>query len=200
MKTNKKLLRFILIVMIVLTAMSAVSCQSQSQTQELVSTIYDRTIRQKKVTLSNGTVAYKWISGEFTSAEKKQIDDYFIDEYDVKKKRAATVKYNCHSYAWYSTSSSNKYWINDPSIYMENAKFICTQTSMFNYIPTDVEKNYRAVVKIDGVIVHSAIVNNVDYKSEHLISKWGYAGVFVHSIKRCPYYKSRATKIEYYKK
>ena len=29
----------------------------------------------------------------------------------------SSSKYNCHSYAWYMQSTSNPYWMNDPSSY-----------------------------------------------------------------------------------
>ena len=38
----------------------------------------------------------------------------------------ATVKYNCHSYAWYWPAVGNLYWINDPSPYWEDGSYIRT--------------------------------------------------------------------------
>ncbi|NCE63148.1 hypothetical protein D1159_00785 [Pseudoflavonifractor sp. 524-17] len=35
----------------------------------------------------------------------------------------ATPSYNCHSYAWYSQSISNNYWINDPKPYMNDGSY-----------------------------------------------------------------------------
>lgn len=34
------------------------------------------------------------------------------------RRATPTVKYNCHSYAWYSQSTANKHWMNSPSKYM----------------------------------------------------------------------------------
>ena len=37
--------------------------------------------------------------------------------------RDPAPNYNCHSYAWYSTSSSNKYWMDDPSLYIADGSY-----------------------------------------------------------------------------
>ena len=51
--------------------------------------------------------------------------DSYVDNtyYTASVERTATTNYNCHSYAWYSTSSSNTYWMNDPSAYMTDGSY-----------------------------------------------------------------------------
>ena len=43
--------------------------------------------------------------------------------------------YNCHSYAWYSQSTSNRYWINDPSSYMEDGSYTKHSTPKSEHRP-----------------------------------------------------------------
>ena len=88
--------------------------------------------------------------------------------------------YNCHSYAWYSTSTSNSYWINDPSNYILDGSYV--------------EASYYHVgAKIlygtpGNQPEHSAIVSAVsDYHLTYVTSKWGCMGVYKHLYYDCPY-------------
>lgn len=83
--------------------------------------------------------------------------------------------YNCHSYAWYSTSPSNKYWIDDPNIYMFDGSYSRQSSASVG------NKACWSDAK------HSAIVHSISGKSVTYISKWGFNGVFIHSAKDCPY-------------
>lgn len=78
---------------------------------------YGYPITVNEITLGNGTVAWKWVSGEYSSTEKAEIKNYVMNSYDIFTQLYAggdaTVKYNCHSYAWYSQA------INNPQKYRE---------------------------------------------------------------------------------
>ena len=91
-------------------------------------------------------------------------------------------RYNCHSYAWYSTSSSNKYWMNDPSAYMSDGSY---ET---DYI-LSASKNTRMYYDGGG---HSAMVDIAGpVKGKEyirVISKWGRGPLVRHYAKECPYY------------
>ena len=157
-------------------------------------------VTAKVVKLENGTLGYKWVSGEFTSSEKNQIGKQIKSTYkNVKEVRKATVKYNCHSYAWYSRSTSNDIWIEDIKKFTDNAELKKTQTSGFDKIPSGVCTNYRAVYYKGQKINHSAIVSNLTTTNEQMISKWGPYGLYYHSIKECPYYYANNVSIRYYK-
>ena len=49
----------------------------------------------------------------------------------------ATVKYNCHSYAWYSQAINNQYWINNPQKYREGNWF--KSTGWTDLIPSGIK-------------------------------------------------------------
>lgn len=52
---------------------------------------------------------------DMSSADKDSADAYMASVYPYATKlRSATFKYNCHSYGWYSTSTTNVWWMNDP--------------------------------------------------------------------------------------
>ena len=48
---------------------------------------------------------------DFTAEEKAEMEKTMFDKYGLTPVRAATVKYNCHCYAWYSQSTYNTWWI-----------------------------------------------------------------------------------------
>ncbi|MEW6557838.1 MAG: Ig-like domain-containing protein [Elusimicrobiota bacterium] len=91
----------------------------------------------------------------------------------------ANNKYNCHSYAWYSQSTSNKIWINSPEQqkYWQDGSYskIATAIGIPSGVPNDVRVTY------DGDD-HSAI----KYSDTHFISKWGQLPVVLHEPYDCP--------------
>jgi len=91
--------------------------------------------------------------------------------------RAETPKYNCHSYAWYSTSTSNKHWMNDPYAYMHDGSYVSGVASAGDkvYYGTTADHSGR-VVGVGGSAQNVSVT-----------SKWGMYGLFTHNILYCPY-------------
>lgn len=85
--------------------------------------------------------------------------------------------YNCHSYAWYSATTTNKNWIDDPGAYMSDGSY--SQKSW----PT---VGYKVFWDNGG---HSAIVNNMagGIYNPTLHSKWGSLGLISHPLNDSPY-------------
>lgn len=83
--------------------------------------------------------------------------------------------YNCHSYAWHDTSTSNNCWIDDPNPYMSDGSY------------SKVSSASRGAKVCWSGAIHSAIVKSISGGAVTYISKWGYNGVFIHSKKDCPY-------------
>lgn len=205
MKFIKKMLCTLLAAMMLFVLSASISCTGQKpiQTgQEAISYMENgRAVYYEVVIFSNNVEAYKWKSGNYTTAECAEIKKSVEKDYSAKELRSATTKYNCHSYAWYSTSSSNKYWINSPLQYINSATFLKKQTSGFNSLPSGIKKEDRAVYRSGNTITHSAIVNSTSSSSSYLKSKWGSWGLYTHSIKKCPYYsKYSSVSISYYRK
>lgn len=88
---------------------------------------------------------------------------------------AASKKYNCHSYAWYSQSTSNKYWMNNPNAYMTDGSYRRTYT-----VNTGNKLYY-------GSGDHSAIVGSTSSQGMVVTSKWGSSGLYSHKYNDCPY-------------
>lgn len=131
-------------------------------------------------------VAWKWISGEYSSTEKAEIKNYVMNSYDIFTQLYAgdaTVKYNCHSYAWYSQAINNQYWINNPQKYREG-NWLKT-TGWTALIPSGI----KAGDVVDYYITetnrpHSAVVYSLALNL--VSSKWGSAGLYVHKPTEVP--------------
>ncbi len=101
----------------------------------------------------------------------------------------ATNKYNCHSYAWYQQSTSNRYWINNPAAYMTDGSY----TRITSGLSANDKVYYRhSSVSAD----HSAIL--LSPASMIVISKWGDGPLFRHYTYECPY--MNGATLEYYRR
>ena len=137
----------------------------------------------------NGSeVAVDFITRELSADAKIEMNNRYAVEYpDATLLRSATCKYNCHSYAWYSQSSSNNVWMNDPSAYWNDNSYT------YRMIPN---AGYKMVWYRNG---HSGIVESVsDYIGPPssaaffapfvtVVSKWGEYGLYRHSGDNSPY-------------
>ncbi len=102
----------------------------------------------------------------------------YAAQYDAEVLAPANPSYNCHSYAWYSTSTTNQYWMEHPQRYTEDGSYVLGDPVAGNII------TYFS----PSALLHSGIV---DYPLFGIIrSKWGYLGVFKHVVSSCPYYSS----------
>lgn len=91
---------------------------------------------------------------------------------------SSSAKYNCHSYAWYWSSPSNSYWMNDPSAYMRDGSYSSVST-----IATATHVYYPR--GDHSALVYDASGSSLDYA--RLISKWGRGPLMIHKINYCPY-------------
>ena len=90
----------------------------------------------------------------------------------------ASPKYNCHSYAWYSQSTSNPYWMENPYKYIEDGSYIRTGS-----------------VRVGDCVLYGAI--DAPEHSAYVVSsailvrsKWDWKGVYEHAPNYGPYKKS----------
>lgn len=113
---------------------------------------------------------------DMTSAEKTSTNNYFDGLYPAATRLStATYNYNCHSYAWYLSSTGNTWWMDDPSYYMTYG--------YYNQVT-----NPTAGDKIYYTGAHSGNVTSVSGSNITVTSKWGAAGLYRHPINDCPYY------------
>lgn len=125
----------------------------------------------------------------FTETDFSDLELHYEKTYPLAEKIGPiSPSYNCHSYAWYSTSTNNKYWLLDINPYIYDPFYVAVRLS-------DAKKGDK-VVYIDNSdyppnFVHSAIVYSVPTNSDFLdriaTSKWDFMGVYKHPIGHCPY-------------
>lgn len=129
-----------------------------------------------KITV-NGAEVYckKWISGGWSAGEILNWDNYMTSVHpSFYKLRSASCKYNCHSYAWYSESYSNDYWIDEPSPIYGNTDY----WSLWVIPMRNLQSGDRITFWSGGALLHSAIVDSMTTCT----SKLGHYGVYQTTI------------------
>lgn len=128
------------------------------------------------ITVNSKSVScYKWVSGGYSSSDITKLDNYMATSHSsYTKVSSASSKYNCHSYAWYSTSSSNIYWINDPSLIYGNTNY----WTLWVIPMRSWQSGDRITFWSGSTLLHSAIVNS----STTCTSKLGHYGVYKTTI------------------
>jgi len=95
----------------------------------------------------------------------------------------STSNYNCHSYAWYSDSTSNIYWMSNPSAYMTDGSY-----TQYTGAPVAAAPGYRMYYNYGD---HSAIIYVAgpvpSYSDITVISKWGPGPLMMHKASDSPY-------------
>lgn len=141
-------------------------------------------------------------SDDFADILDADMRNYFLD---VELLRSASKYYNCHSYAWYSQSADNVYWINDP-------KRFYRYNSYYDEVEDPGIGDIICYYSADGELLHSGIVNAVNNQSSNgecgdsntveVISKWGMSGLYKHNGYVCPYTSyggGAAVTVKYYR-
>jgi hypothetical protein len=128
------------------------------------------------------------IYSDIPTEYKTTLNNYYYDVYGINPVSAPTVKYNCHSYAWYQQSTSNPYWIDDPRAYLvtrskknEDAASVGNRIIYFSPDTGAVHNLAHS-----GVVI--SITTSSNRRSFTIKSKWGMSGLYEHSLNRCPYY------------
>lgn len=128
---------------------------------------------------------------DLPSSYKTSLNSTYYDIYGINPVSNPTVKYNCHSYAWYRQSTSNPYWMNNPSKYLTDGSY--TEVGKIETEVGDRMVYYNSNDDTYDGISHSAVITDyTDYpKSKRTFvvkSKWGMLGLYEHSWSNCPYY------------
>ena len=128
---------------------------------------------------------------DIPSAYITTLNNSNYDTYGLQPIANPTVKYNCHSYAWYSQSTSNPYWVNDPTPFLTDGSYYVVNKT--NAGVGDRVVYYNSVNGTYSQPNHSAVITSYTNTSNSqreftLKSKWGMSGLYQHSLTNCPYY------------
>lgn len=121
----------------------------------------------------------------FTQNEFDDLErEYSLNYPRATKIGAIAPSYNCHSYAWHSTSASNPYWITEIDNYVLDNSY--TNIPLNQISPGDVVTYWAG----DTLIIHSALVSSYSNSHFYLTSKWDFMGVYSHREDYCPYFSN----------
>lgn len=167
-------------VIVLKTIIEVISSNNNSLRKDSIST------RASNATVytPNGTAvaAYynrTWWDALCTEAYAVELSNEYMNVYPTAQiVRTPSPKYNCHSYAWYSTSAENLYWIDDPTAYVTDGSY------MTSYAKKENKVTYKN--NSTNEIIHSGIVNSTS-NGIYVFSKWGNLALFYHEVLDCPY-------------
>lgn len=136
-------------------------------------------------TPNNTSVGYCLYGERITSDEIEEFKDYIATNYSsATLLRDPTTNYNCHSYAWYSTSASNTKWIPYATAYMSDGSYT-QRSNSGNLYAGDKVYYSKSGYEHSGIVYNNSSLN---YNNVWVTSKWGKMGLVRHLINNCPYY------------
>lgn len=113
---------------------------------------------------------------DFSASVKSSYNSYMGSLYPAAVlQSSSTPYYNCHSFAWYSATTTNRYWMNSPTSYMTDGSYSSGGT-----VVAGMKINYSTGD-------HSGIVTGVVGYGVSVKSKWGAYGLYIHQWNDSPY-------------
>lgn len=123
-----------------------------------------------------------WADHDTTQAQAEAARDYYLQTYpSTEVVGPVDPEYNCHSYAWYWASTSNPYWMNNPSAYMTDGSYY----SSYCFVNAKVfyDSSWGDQYDHSGIVIEEA-----SYPNPCVVkSKWGCCALFTHYVDDCPY-------------
>ena len=137
----------------------------------------------------NNTSVPVVIQGEvLTSDQKTAIDNQTKSAYpNATFLASSTTNYNCHSYAWYWASTSNLYWMDNPSAYMSDGSYnrVTSTSAAGDRMYFDYGAHSAVVYAAGGPIGNLNLLT--------VTSKWGQGPLMRHVANYSPYSSSAVT-------
>lgn len=177
----------------VLEVLAKTNYELQTENQEesaslTVSGYYDSLAVQQGINMYDSTLTVKTPNGSSVSVIiRTGIDTAYNNRAAIKSSIEknypgvsvvgdATIKYNCHAYAW---AGSTSLWMNDPSKYWSDGSYRLKASDSPSAIG---QKAYYGA----SSGTHSG--NVIRLSGNAIKSKWGELSLVEHSIGNCPYF------------
>jgi hypothetical protein len=178
---------------------SFTACTDQEAQEALEDNGYAYT--DSSVTTPNGSSVYtKKYTEELNDDDYDIAESYQQDNYpSVTILRNPTNRYNCHSYAWYSTSTTNVHWMPYPTPYMTDGSYTQVGTAVsLTTIPSAISNSSKVVwLQSVGNNSYLPIHSGIKYSSTLITSKWGAMGLYRHSQGYTPYHDDTSAIVYY---
>lgn len=135
-------------------------------------------------TLYGKTVGcYRYYSNDYTTSEATLINNNFDNLHPSwTRVSTCTKKYNCHSYTWINSSSSNIYWLNNPDFFAESSSFTFVGHQNTASLSSGDKIIINSAISFDdgfGNITYAVHSANVLSSSGSTKSKLGACGVYI---------------------
>lgn len=138
----------------------------------------------------NGTVLKEgWYDDYYITTSSGFSDDeiYYLDLEMARlypnaiRRKSASKRYNCHSYAWHDQSPENNVWLINPFPYMTDGSYLNAGSAAAGR--KVFYRNTGSEVGTDGKTLgdHSGIVKSVG-STIMVTSKWGEYGLYEHNV------------------
>lgn len=135
---------------------------------------------------TDGTEVTAKLYSEASADEIRRVQAYMAATFPYAIEiDAPTALYNCHSYAWYMSSTDNTYWIDDPSAFITDSH---TQRIEYN-VPEDISNLHVWDIITywrDGKCEHSGLIISLANNTIRCRSKWGGYGLYEHDYNYVP--------------
>lgn len=123
----------------------------------------------------------------FSEAALSGMESTLYEQYGLMPVRRGNPRYNCHSYAWWDQSEGNTWWIERVEPYVSDP--LVSQVYGMDNLRLGDLITYRSTPVT--VWNHSGVITglhpNGSVVTPMVASKWGEAGVYIHTIANCPY-------------
>lgn len=157
----------------------------------------------KASTLFSDVEVYEALN-DFPDYYKTYLDMLYGQIYpNATKLGTATVKYNCHYYAWFNGDDS--YWYDSSKPQIDFSDGSCVEVTspsagdIICYFDANGNNIHSGVVASVSNGTSNGICGNADLVT--VKSKWGTAGLYQHRGDQCPYtstYGGNAVSVKYY--
>lgn len=125
----------------------------------------------------------------FNSNYHNVLDQNQVETYNVTLIASGDCRYNCHSYAWYNTSTNNTKWIRNPSLYMSDGSYYNLLNGLASF-SFGVDSGAKVCYGPTTGALHSAVLTdeaaNIPLAARTVSSKWGSCGIFSHAVSNVP--------------
>ncbi len=131
-------------------------------------------------TMSGLEVAHSYAIREMSEQEKGNASSTMTSNYGpyiLEMLQEPTARYNCHSYAWFFTSTLNDTWLDNIQPYLSDPHCV----EIINPVVGAVVVYY-----VDGSPAHSAVITGINGNVITCVSKWSYCGLYKHFYDNVP--------------
>ena len=169
------------------TKQSAETYSTQSSEYAFTINNIDYYYTGKTITSANGNSAKSYVAERDLNSNEITAFNNTANAYGVTVLSAPNSKYNCHSFAWYKSSSHlNTSWIDSEGMLSFMADSYCSVISESQLQEKDIVVYIRRLGNGSYYPLHSGYIYSKSGSQITICSKWGQGCVSLHEINNVP--------------